>query len=283
MCSVGALVPHQDNGLFEMRADISSTGAHAPKGNLSIEGKDDKNHRHPALFLNFYEDLMEVEIVKLRARQALTATFGPKLEERPKRMSVRMFVNSVSGTIDIMVNGALKARFGQKQNEPAPGIDYKAGFWTIPDEGHPVIVSNLWIGPWNGELPQAETAPRASTAFANGDFTPSAPSAFVDGKYLLDTDAGPLKAPAASVSAIEFGGAYAPPAAAARLRLVDGSMVHVSRFECHDRAISAQSETLGEIHVPLESIAEIVVDPPPLREPIAPSGNAGPEQPRESR
>jgi hypothetical protein len=130
-----------------------------------------------------------------------------------------------------------------------------------------LIFSNLWIGPWDGELPREETAGRASTTLANGDVTASVPSALTDGAYLMETEVGPLRLPAASLSAIAFGGESAQTHSAARLRLADGSVVHVASFEIRDRALRARSELLGDIHLPLESIAEIALNPEPLREP----------------
>jgi len=91
-------------------------------------------------------------------------------------------------------------------------------------------------------LPREGAAVRASNAFANGDVTASAPSALKDGKYLLETEAGPMQVPAASVSAIAFGGEYAPTRPAARLRFVDGSVLHLAAFECRDRELSSRSE-----------------------------------------
>ena len=72
------------------------------------------------------------------------------------------------------------------------------------------------------------------------------------------------------VSAIAFGGKPEHGHCAARLRLVDGSVVHVSSFECRDRALTSRSEIFADLHLPLESVAEIILDPAPAREPPGP-------------
>ena len=83
--------------------------------------------------------------------------------------------------------------------------------------------------------------------------------------------------PAASVSAIAFGGKPEHGHCAARLRLVDGSVVHVSSFECRDRALTSRSEIFADLHLPLESVAEIILDPAPSREPLGPPPKSPPQ------
>jgi hypothetical protein len=264
--------PRQRAGLFEVRAEITEAGDNLPNAMISIAGKQNENGSSPVISINFSGMEMYVNVLNgIRGQIARQVALGEKIGKLSTRLSFRVFVNSVLGTADIMMEGILVARIGQQADERAPGIDQSVQFGGFSYDGQPMLFSNLWIGPWDGELPRAETAGHASTALANGDVTASVPSALKDGKYLLETEVGPLRLPAASVSAIAFGGEFAQMPSAARLRLVDGSVVHMTSFECQDRTVSSHSDLFGDIHLPLESIAEIVFDPEPLRTPLGPS------------
>ena len=260
--------PRQQDGLFEFRAEITAASGNMMNAMMTIAGKQNENGAASAISINFSGTEMFVNVMNAtRGSNARQIALGEKLGKLSSRLSFRVFVNSVLGTADIMINGTLAARIGQQANERAPGIDQAVQLGGLSFDGRPLIFSNLWIGPWDGELPRAETAGRASTTLANGDVTASIPAALTDGKYLMETEVGQIRLPAASLSAIAFGGESAQTHSAARLRLADGSVVHVASFEIRDRALRARSELLGDIHLPLESIAEIALNPEPLREP----------------
>jgi hypothetical protein len=264
--------PVQQDGLFEVRAEITAVGGNLLNAMISIAGKQNENGGASAISINFSGMEMYVNVVNgARPQGNRQVALGEKIGKLSTRLSFRVFVNSVLGTADVMLNGKLVARIGQQPDERAPGIDQSVQFGGFSYDGQPMVFSNLWIGPWDGELPRAETAVRASTALSNGDVTANIPSALKDGKYLLESEVGPLQLPAASVSAIAFGGETAQTRCAARLRLVDGSVVHVTSFACQDRTVASHSELFGDLHLPLESIAEIVLDPEPLRAPLGPS------------
>jgi len=260
--------PRQQDGLFEFRAEITAASGNMMNAMITIAGKQNENGAASAISINFSGAEMFVNVMNAtRGSSARQIALGEKLRNLSSRLSFRVFVNSVLGTADIMINRTLAARIGQQADERAPGIDQAVQLGGLAFDGRPLIFSNLWIGPWDGELPRPETAGRASTTLANGDVTASIPAALSDGKYLIETEVGRIRLPAAALSAIAFGGASAQTRSAARLRLVDGSVVHVASFEIRDRALRARSELLGDIHLPLESIAEIALNPEPLREP----------------
>jgi len=286
-------VPRLRDGLFEVRAEITETTGNLLNAIISIAGKQNPNGAASSITINFSGMEIYVNVMDAaRGQEARQVPLGEKMKHLSTRLSFRIFVNSVLGTADIMLNGVLVARVGQQTNERAPGADQAVQLGGFSYDGQPMIFSNLWIGPWDGELPRPETAGHASTGLANGDVTAGVPSALQDGKYLLETEVGPLRLPVSSVNAIAFGGESAPTRSAARLRLLDGSIVHLAGYECRDGALAGHSDLFGDLHVPFESIAEIVFNPEPLRAPLGPapkkpappaadSAGAGPGKPSE--
>ena len=263
-------VPHQDSGLFEVRAEITGTDGAVPNAILSIQGIQNESGPTSAVSVSFANMEIYVNIMNARGQKVRQTQIGPKFPSLSTRLSFRVFVNSVAGTADVLLNGVLVTRIGQQADERSPGINFTALFGGLGADGSPAILSNLWVGPWDGELPQADTAWHACTTLANGDASTNIPTVLEQGNYLLETEVGPVRMPAASVSAIAFGGKPEHGHCAARLRLVDGSVVHVSSFECRDRALTSRSEIFADLHLPLESVAEIILDPAPAREPPGP-------------
>jgi hypothetical protein len=265
---LSAPVPRQQNGLYEFRGEIAEASGNLMNSIISISGT-----QNTALSINFSGMEMYVNVAHGgRGQKARQIALGGKLGKFSTRLSFRVFVNSTLGTADIMLNGTLVARIGQQADERAPGLDQAVQFGGLSYNGKPIIFSNLWIGPWDGELPRPETG-HPFTALANGDVAASAPSMLKDGKYLLETEVGPLRLPPESVSAIALGGEPKAAHSAARLRLVDGSIVHVASFDCRDGALTGHSDVLGDLHLSVKSIEEIVFDPRPWREPLGPATN----------
>jgi hypothetical protein len=84
----------------------------------------------------------------------------------------------------------------------------------------------------------------------------------------LDSEAGPLEIPLAQVTMAAFGGPAAPQHAAARLRLIDGSAICVERFRGDAKEVVAHSAVLGDLQIPSELLAELILDPAPPRLPF---------------
>jgi hypothetical protein len=148
-----------------------------------------------------------------------------------------------------------------------------------------VVFSNLWIGPWNGELPKAGLDAEAAIALANGDMAVGVPTAWHDGKFSFESDIGPLELPLATVQSVEFGGTFAPEPTVARVHLPDGGALNVDTFRWDGREFTAHSATAGDLHLPADAVSELVFDPPPAQAPrtppakkVAQKSEAGPAQ-----
>jgi hypothetical protein len=99
---------------------------------------------------------------------------------------------------------------------------------------------------------------------------PSAPLKMQDGKYVVESEAGPLDLPLEKVQAVEFGGVMAPEQAAGRIRLADGDAVNVDSFRWDGKELAAHSAILGDLHLAAGVVSELIFDPTPVRPPRTP-------------
>lgn len=184
------------------------------------------------------------------------------------RIAVRLFVDNKAGTVDVYVNGEHKAKCGQAQNERIPGIGHQVSINGSGNSTAPAVLSDLWAGPWNGELPKAEHA--GQVTLSNGDVAEAAPSELKDGKLLVDLGGGPMEVPIARVDAVSFGTKPSPTPAVGRIRLATGDALSVESFKVEAGRLIARSPVLGEWKVDSAKVREIVFDAPPARFPMAP-------------
>ncbi|HEY2342082.1 MAG TPA: hypothetical protein VGH90_03580, partial [Chthoniobacteraceae bacterium] len=52
------------------------------------------------------------------------------------------------------------------------------------------------------------------------------------------------------------------------LRLVDGSVIHADTFQWDGNELTAHSQTLGDIRIARDNLAELVLHPAPIRRPL---------------
>jgi hypothetical protein len=197
-----------------------------------------------------------------------------KIPEATTRLAVRLFVDAKAGRLDVFVNGVPITRSGQNAKAIIAALQgaRTVRFIAYANGGSPLVFSNLWIGPWTGELPRFGADAGGVTALANGDATAGAPKELRDGKLSLETEIGPLDLPADKVLAIDFGGAPQPERAAARLRMTDGSVINLDAFRWQNRELVAHSATLGDLRLAAAVVSELVFDPAPPRPPaVAPA------------
>jgi hypothetical protein len=189
-----------------------------------------------------------------------------KVPEPRSRRRVRLFIDAKKGTADIFLDGVLISRVGQQESERMPGLGGRIQIYAQGASQVPLVFSNLWLGPWNGELPTTTSAP-AGVALTNGDFATGTLGEFTDGKVRMESEIGPLELPVDKVVSVTFGTSTEPAKAAARIRFRDGTAVHVDSYKFAEGKLVAKSPLLGEINADARVIAEIVVRPPPVRPP----------------
>ncbi len=193
-----------------------------------------------------------------------------KLTNLNTRRAIRLFVDSRTGTSDLFVNGVLIAHIGQDAGERLKPEEYTIHFQPYPMNTGPCVLSNLWVGPWAGDLPRAGSPADATTALNNGDAAPGLPKGMHDGKLAMEGDLGAFDIPLEKVQEVDFGGAMLPEQAAGRLRLADGTAVNVGEFHWDGLTLRAHSATLGDLRLPAGTVEDLIYDPSPVHPPMYP-------------
>ncbi len=193
-----------------------------------------------------------------------------KFKQSLNLRAMRVFVDSEKGTTAIMLNGMLVKKLGSKKEEILTGLGDSISFSSYSSYS-PTKLSNLWIGPWNGELPDATNSASGSVALKNGDVAPGNVISLRDGKVVVDTDVGEFEMPMERIAGIEFGGTPAPIRTAGRIRLRDGAVLNVDEFRFEADGIAGKSPVLGELKFAAADIAELVLAPQPARFPSIPA------------
>jgi hypothetical protein len=244
---------------FEIRFDIKSP-AGSGYATFRLAGKDGG----PALSLTFASNSVYLYTYNPKHRQRgnhQSITLHDKTRGLGPTRSVRLFVNTVTGTSDLFVSGERAAHLGKDAGDQLSEGDYSARIQLSPQGISSSALANLWIGPWSGELPKPTDATGPSTALVNGDVAPGTPKAMRDGKWSLESDLGNLELPAEKIMSVDFGGDLHPHHTAARLRLADGSSLNVDDFHWKEHELTAHSATLGDLRLPAAAIAELIYDP----------------------
>lgn len=184
-----------------------------------------------------------------------------KVPEMTSRLSFRLFVDLKTGASDVFVNGLHAIHLGDVAAERFTKGEYALQLRTVPTGWVPNVFSNLWIGPWNGDLPSPDKVGAASTGLTNGDVLPAAPKEMRDGKWIIESDLGSLELPAEKIVAVDFGGMPNVQPVVARVRLLDGSTLNLDEFAWQGNELTARSTLFGSFRLPIEKIAELVYDP----------------------
>ena len=250
---------------FELRVQATTPGTDASNFVLVLEGKDDTGLN---AFFSYNQLQMMVMNSRFQPRRGWrNIPLDEKLGDSNTRRALRLFVDTKAGTCDVVVNGVHLVRLGQEASERLLKSQYTVRIAPYPGQEMPTILSNLWIGPWSGDLPQTTAADEGGTALANGDVVPRVPKAMHEGKFTIESELGDLDLPVEKALAVDFGGAIDEQRAAARIRLADGSAVNVDAFHWDGHELAAHSLVLGEVRLPAEAVHELIFDPPLPRPP----------------
>jgi len=177
-----------------------------------------------------------------------------------------MFVDTKAGTADFMVDGVQIMRFGRQKGERAPGLGSQVSLSTYSMSGNTSMLSNVWLGPWNGEVPRFGEGVHGA-CLNNGDFAPGAIGGLLDGKLMVGDGAEGFEIPIERVSSIDFGGSPSATRAAARVRIADGTVLNLQDFRWDGATLRGESAAFGSIEVPAKNISELILSPAPARFP----------------
>ncbi len=265
LCAPGKEIPER----FEVRAEATDANGSMPNFGLLLSTKDGRMSLNASF--NYFQLSIYMNNPKAKQRPNYkNIALRDKLPEAGSRLALRVFVDRKAGTADFLLNGALVARIGQIAGERLPGIGEIVSISASQQEESAVVLSNLWVGPWSGELPRAGEGTPAATALSNGDAAPDVPDKWQDGKFTVETAAGPLELPLEKVQALEFGGVMTPEKAAGRIRLADGCAMSVDGFRWDGKELAAHSAILGDLRLGAGVVSELIFDPAPAHPPRTP-------------
>jgi hypothetical protein len=247
---------------FEVRFDITSAGEDPPSFNLEFRDKSGGSSVQTSLSDGEFRIFAVNPNSENGIRQQEVA-LSEKLVDPTTRLSVRVFVDRKAGAIDFLFDGVPVAKVGHRKGERMPEVGAQILLQSQTSDESAVVVSNLWLGPWNGEMPKSGNDAGPAIALANGDVAAGRPTAWRDGTFSFESEIGPLELPLAAVQSIEFGGGSAPESAVARVYLPHGGSLNVDTFRWDGRELIAHSATAGDLHLPADAVRELVFNPPP--------------------
>lgn len=192
-------------------------------------------------------------------QQQVQVQFGDKVKADATRHRVRIFADRPSGRMTVLINDTQVASFGPKAGAAPRNLG--AGLALMPQQNMACTFSNLWVAPWNGQLPGTGPAPAAgadSVLLANGDETQGTVSQGTPETVQIESEVGPLDVPVSRLTMVEFGQRAAENQEGVRVRLTDRSVISVSAYRIENDVLIGQSAVLGEIKVPLAAVQEIV-------------------------
>ncbi|HEV7866396.1 MAG TPA: hypothetical protein VGO90_01840 [Chthoniobacteraceae bacterium] len=249
---------------FELRVDATQAGEGEPSFTVQLGTEGNQGSVQATCSLD------ELQFMVQTAKGgggpiSRTVAARDRLPELSSRLNVRVFVDARQGTAHFYFDGMFIGKTGQQVSERLPGLGRTVEFTAYRNSSAPLVLSNLWIGPWSGELPIVGGPKLPRTALANGDVADAAPESLRDGRFIVQADVGALEIPAEKVQAVEFSEAISKDAIPARIRLTDGSAFGVETFRWEKEELVAESRQLGAIRLPAAMVREVVYRPAPAR------------------
>jgi len=195
--------------------------------------------------------------------QQVQVQFGEKVKADVLRHRIRVFADRPTGRMTVLVDGVEVANFGPKTGAAPRNLGN--GISLMPRQNMFCGFANLWIAPWNGQVPGTGPAgaPAAdSVLLANGDETQGTIGTGTPEMVQVESEVGPLEIPVSRLTMLEFGGRAVENQDGVRLRLTDRSVLTVTAYRIEKETLIAQTATAGEIKLPLSAVQEIVFSRP---------------------
>jgi hypothetical protein len=182
--------------------------------------------------------------------------FAGKLPTSVSKRHLRIFADRPSGKLAVMVDGLLMGQFSRK----GEGVHFPLGraVALAPQMNMPCKISNLWIGPWNGQVPQGPSTsePRA-VLLENGDQAEGGVESATATDVHLGSDLGSLEMPLNRISMINFGGGSTKAPAGVRLRFAGGGMLTAADWSIENGQVRCRTDSAGDLQFPLGALQEI--------------------------
>ena len=204
------------------------------------------------------EEAMELILTPGRAvskePQRVSQTYIPP----NPRLEFRTIVNALNGSVIPSVNSQWLPNPLQSRHRLQGVAIHGFALQT------PMALNHLLVPRWQKNMPTDGEDDEAMTLLKNGDVGPGAPDELRDGRFRLAKELASLEVEAGNVLGIFFGGKPVPKMAAGRVVLQDGTALLVDTFHLQRPDVIARTTAFGELRLPVEAMAEIVFDPPPI-------------------
>ena len=184
--------------------------------------------------------------------------FGDKVKADAKRRQVRLLADRVSGRLAVIIDGALVMQFAPK---PADGPrSLGRGILLMPQSNLPCTFSNLWVGPWSGQMPgkDSQTAPE-TVVLANGDEVLGSIGGMTATGLKVESEVGPLELPLDRLTMIDFGGPSPEPTPGQRLHLAGFGSLTMDAWRVENGFVTLHSAVAGNLKLPLAVVRELVM------------------------
>ena len=189
--------------------------------------------------------------------------FGEKVKADAPQHRIRVLADRPAGRVTILVDEVVVGNFGPKLG--APPRNLARGLGLMPQQNAVCTFANLWVAPWNGQVPGTAPAAEASpdsVLLANGDEARGTVGGATPEGVQLESEIGALDLPVPRLTAVEFGGRAVEASSGVRLRLSDRSVLTVSAYRIENDTVVCQSAVAGEIRLPLSAVQEVVFAAP---------------------
>lgn len=244
---------------FELRFQATDAGGHEPYVTANLSGYNGSPNVQVWLG-NSQVRVSAYNIGRNQSSRDREISLSSKLAEHFSRREVRIFVNSRKGTLDILVDGVPVMKFGYEDSETVPGIGSHISFSSYATSNSVSILSNVWMGPWNGDVPRKGN-PSEGALLNNGDIAGGKIGELHDGVLSVGVDADALDIPIKRITALAFGAPTAPEKPAARARLIDGTILNLRDFRWESGTLRGTSATLGAVEIPEAQVAQLALTP----------------------
>jgi hypothetical protein len=196
--------------------------------------------------------------------------WADKIDANAKRHRFQIFADRKTCKATFFVDGVQVAQFNRR------GVDDGVAGWgngfslaANNGGGTTTIFSQIWIAPWNGQLPSKDKVVAAgeSVALANGDESMAKILSGDANRFVIDFEGEPLEIPREKVVLVDFGPSQEkeeakltlqdlqmPP----RLRLAQGGTLTVDKMLIVGEQVECSSSSFGELKVPLGAFSEII-------------------------
>ncbi len=188
--------------------------------------------------------------------------FGETVKRDARERQLQILADRTTGRMTVLVDGVVTARMVPKPADSPRQLG--RGVTLAPQSSPAATFSNLWIGPWNGRVPDTGAGgPSAIVALANGDEVEGAVEMGTPTLLKIASEVGDLELPIERVTMVDFGGSPVTRGAGARLHLAGQGALTVSAWRIEKESLICRSEIAGELTLPLTAVQEIVFAPPP--------------------